>query len=182
MLNQKTKKAVRLLAQLIILISSAILPASACLAQKNIDSAKFKKEILQVLKKYGIKDTLFEIKVSSINQKGGQTALLINNYNGKVINFYSGDIYINPDPKPRIVTADDINLIKKTFGFKSKINIWYSTANQESIKYGNELNEALFKLGYNINLNSFYSISRTRDESQKRFEIDKDAIYVYPLK
>ncbi len=45
----------------------------------QIDTAKIRNEIKQVLKKNGIKNTSFELKITSTNQKGGQTAFVITN-------------------------------------------------------------------------------------------------------
>ncbi len=39
----------------------------------------FKRDFEKLLKRYGIKSTTYQINVNSINQKGGQTALIINN-------------------------------------------------------------------------------------------------------
>jgi hypothetical protein len=62
------------------------------------DSIKIRKEIEAVLKKYGFKTPIFEIKISSQNQKNGQTAFVINNYNGKVNHVVTGDNYgVNGD-------------------------------------------------------------------------------------
>ncbi|MFP5040283.1 hypothetical protein, partial [Parasediminibacterium sp. JCM 36343] len=51
------------------------------------DTASLRKEISALLKKYGISNAGFELKVNSNNQKGGQTAFVItNNYNYTVVN------------------------------------------------------------------------------------------------
>src|SRR5205085_1936295 len=50
---------------------------------KVSDTVAFKKDFEQLLKKYGIVSKGYSINVTSINQKGGQTAFVItNNYLG----------------------------------------------------------------------------------------------------
>jgi hypothetical protein len=48
-------------------------------SQNITDTSSLKKDFEKLLKKYGIKNTGYMISVNSINQKGGQTALVINN-------------------------------------------------------------------------------------------------------
>jgi len=51
------------------------------------DTASLRKEISGLLKKYGFSNAGFELKVNSNNQKGGQTAFVINNnYNYTLVN------------------------------------------------------------------------------------------------
>jgi hypothetical protein len=80
----------------ILLISNALLLLSInSFAQKKLtrlDSITLKRDLDRVLAKYGLKSKGFSINVTSINQKGGQTAYSItNNYN------YYRDLNYVPD-------------------------------------------------------------------------------------
>lgn len=56
-------------------------------ASYSQDTSGLRKEISVLLKKYGVANAGFELKVNSTNQKGGQTAFVINNnYNYTVVN------------------------------------------------------------------------------------------------
>lgn len=76
---------VKQLARLIIIISLFIVNNAQC--QNTIkDTIGFKKDFEELLIKYGIKNKGYLINVMSVNQKGGQTALIINN------NYYTDSI------------------------------------------------------------------------------------------
>lgn len=76
MYNQKIKVGVKLVLKSII-ISSFISSSFLTYAQ---DTTKLRKEISRVLKKNGLENAGYELKVISTNQKGGQTAFVINNH------------------------------------------------------------------------------------------------------
>jgi len=68
--------------QLKLLIISLLL--SPFISFSQIDTVKLSKEISDILKKYGLKNASFELSVKSTGQVGGQTAFVINNYNGNI--------------------------------------------------------------------------------------------------
>lgn len=80
MFHPTIKREVKPLLKL--LITSLIL--SPFISFSQIDTAKLGKEISDVLKKYGLKNASFELSVKSTKQTGGQTAFVINNYNGNI--------------------------------------------------------------------------------------------------
>jgi hypothetical protein len=80
MLSHIVKRVVKLQIKLLI-INSVIFCSISSSAQKITDTTGFKKDFEQLLKRYGINSKGYLINVTSINQKGGQTALVItNNY------------------------------------------------------------------------------------------------------
>lgn len=70
----KTQKKVLAISMLLLLTFSV-----TGQIQKNTDTAAFKTDFENLLKKYGINSKVYQINVTSINQNGGQTALVINN-------------------------------------------------------------------------------------------------------
>lgn len=88
------------LGSILLIISSFFFFPKSVLSQiKHTDTAAFKKEFEQLLKKYNIDSKRYSINVTSINQKGGQTALVITNN------------YINKGAKQRHVTNKDFEMI-----------------------------------------------------------------------
>ncbi len=90
MWHLKINKVAKLLARLIItssLIFSYFTSQSQSLSPK--DSINLKKDLDSILNKYGFKNNPYVINVQSKNQKGGQTAFIINN------NYY-GDSVLSP--------------------------------------------------------------------------------------
>lgn len=69
----------------LLIISIGVLFYFDCFSQKLVryDTVGFKKDFEQLLKKYRIQSKGYSVNVISINQKGGQNALVINN------NFFS---------------------------------------------------------------------------------------------
>lgn len=94
---------VKLLARSIIIISLFIVNKAQ--SQSTIkDTIGFKKDFEALLKKYGMKSNEYLIKVTSNDQNGGQTALIINNnYYGDTIdpekNFIFSVMYISGEKK-----------------------------------------------------------------------------------
>jgi hypothetical protein len=101
-----------------LLIISALI--SPIYSKSQTDTSKLKKELTALLKKYGLKDASFLLKVESLNQKGGQTAFEINNYNAKEIHVVNGPNYgINGNvSNEKQLTEEDknqlISFIEKT--------------------------------------------------------------------
>lgn len=62
-------------------------------AAQTVDTAGLRKDLQKVLNKYGLRSANFELKVSSINQSGGQTAFQISNYTANTMNVVNGDNY-----------------------------------------------------------------------------------------
>lgn len=124
MLHQIIKKVVK--PQVLLIIISLIL---SCLrAYSQVDTAKLRKEIALVLKKYGLKEPLFELKIQSTNQKGGQTALVINNYNGRDVHVINGNNYgVNGDitvtSTRHLEEPDKIELLRMVNLKKKEYNI-----------------------------------------------------------
>lgn len=80
MLHQIIRLGVKQRKKLLITIVNLFLFISISYAQKSVtDTLAFKKDFELLLKKYGIKSSGYLINVTSINQKGGQTAFVINN-------------------------------------------------------------------------------------------------------
>lgn len=83
MLLQIIKQVARLQIRLIIIINLLLLISVSSFSQKaQPDTVAFKKEFEKLLEKYGLSNKSYMINVNSNNQKGGQTAFIINN------NFY----------------------------------------------------------------------------------------------
>ena len=83
MWNPEIKVAAKLLLKSLIISSFLTTP----FVSYSQDTANLRKEISVLLKKYGLSNAGFELKVNSNNQKGGQTAFVINNnYNYTVLN------------------------------------------------------------------------------------------------
>lgn len=136
MSNLKIKKAVKLL--VLLLITSHF-----SFSQKKIDTAKIRKEVADVLKRNGVKTPFFELKVASENQKGGQTAFVINN-NYKV----SGDlnVYANVFRQPEKQDVEDI--IHSLKNKNRKIKLIHLTPDYESKFYCSQLKTILINNGY----------------------------------
>ncbi len=157
MSNQKTKKAVKLL---VLLLTTSLL-FSALPSYSQVDTSKIRKEISEVLKRNGIKSPSFELKVTSNNQKGGQTAYVINNYNGKNVHVVQGNNYgVNGDlnvnaekelqeqnKKPLIDFIEKLKRDNKTN--TNCITVW-STPNTNSSKMMPQIIEFLKSKGYNV--------------------------------
>lgn len=122
MSNLSIRKAVKPLA-LLLIISAIFCPIYSI---SQTDTSKLKKEIAVLLKKYGLKNASFLLKVESLNQKGGQTAFEINNYNGKEIHVVNGPNYgvngnISLGVPPRIVTKQDFTQLFSLFPNKQTL-------------------------------------------------------------
>lgn len=140
MSNLKIKKAVKLLVLLLIINLLLLLSFSS---YSQTDTAKLRKELYALLKKYGLKDASFLLKVESLNQKGGQTAFEINN-NYKI----SGDlnVYANVFRQPE---KKDVEAIIYLLQNKNrKIILLYLTPDYESKFYCTQLQTILINNGY----------------------------------
>jgi len=104
MLNQLINRVGKLQKKLLIIINFLALTFITAAQNTSTDTAAFKKDFEDLLRKYGIKSKGYQINVTSINQKGGQTALIINN------NYFS-----------------DTLTAKNNFGF------WIDTINNQKI-------------------------------------------------
>lgn len=87
MLNQLTSQEGKLQKKLLIIISFFLFFSHKSGQAQTTDTVAFKKDFELLLKKYDINSKGYQINVTSINQKGGQTALVINNnYFGDTLN------------------------------------------------------------------------------------------------
>lgn len=98
MSHPRINKVVKLLPKLIISILFTPILSCAQNLSKN-DSLNLKKDIDSLLSKYGFKDNPYVINVQSKNQKGGQTAFIINN------NYYGDSILASNNFGYRIDTS-----------------------------------------------------------------------------
>lgn len=156
MFPQKIKKAVKPLA-LLLIISSIISPVFSF---SQGDTAKLKKEITAILKKYGYKDAIFNLKVESSNQKGGQTAFEINNYTGREIHVVNGPNYGvngNVSNEKQLTDEDKVGLISFITKLKqdsSTNTMSYSISTHSAsngAKFAFQITEYLNSLGYKYN-------------------------------
>jgi hypothetical protein len=93
MYNQLIKGVAKLLNKSLI-ISLLVIPCSLSVMGQALspkDSIRFKKDFEALLLKYHIKNKGYTINVQSMNQKGGQTAFIINNNN------YYGDSVLSSE-------------------------------------------------------------------------------------
>lgn len=137
----RTKKAARL--QVLLLIGSIIFFPLYSLAQK-VDTATLRKDISALLKRHGLKNAPFEIKIESANQKGGQTAYIINNYNGRETHIVNGSNYgvngnLSVGVPPRIISTKDLTQLFTLFpGKQTPIEFQFiglsTTSEMENLK------------------------------------------------
>lgn len=139
--------------------------SSVSSSKSNVDTAEIRKEILQVLKKHGLKDISFLINVKSLNQKGGQTAFEISNYNYKNTfnikeehtvngnNFgVNGNVYsersLTKNEKDSLLKY--VENAKKIYGIKTNCVSITITNYSNGQKIASEISEFLKAKGYNI--------------------------------
>jgi hypothetical protein len=149
MLHQTIKKVVKPQALLIIISLIFSCLQSYC----QVDTAKLRKEIALVLKKYGLKEPLFELKIQSTNQKGGQTAYVINNYNGKNIHVINGNNYgVNGDIingiKQRHLENNVVKYLLTQLPNKDEEIVFLFSGGKEGLNYANEIYNMLIAKGY----------------------------------
>jgi hypothetical protein len=163
MSNPKIKKAVKLLAQLII-ISVLFLPICTF---SQVDTAKLRKEINTILKKYGLSEAAFQLKVSSTNQKGGQTAFVINNY------------YVGGIVQRRLTSKLLSDIISKIPSLDTPIILLYS-GGKEGVNFTEEIGTALMKKGYKNIKGSNWMDPNDFDKIDYKMENGTFVIKIYP--
>lgn len=120
------------------------------------DSINFKNDLEKLLTKYGLKDVGYQINVQSNNQRGGQTAFIINN------NYFTS--------KKREVSDSLLNsIIKELPDMNFPIRIYMRNKDGESFGFCEKIKNALNKKGYNN-----VSIS-TANRQSSRFTGDPQA-------
>lgn len=151
---------------IILTITSLLLLSSFNLLAQNIskqDSAAFKKDFEQLLKKYGFKSKGYSVNITSINQKGGQTAFIINN------NYLGDTSQRHLTDKELTTILDQIKKINKEYkNFDStKIEI-YSLPLPESQRFAVEIKTKLSSLKYSVT--THYNLASVKD-LKENFEV-----------
>ena len=164
MFPQKIKRAVKLLALSIIIISLGINPACSF---SQVDTAKLRKEINGILKKYGLNDASFQLKVSSNNQKGGQTAFVINNY------------YVSGIAQRRLTSSLLNNIVSQIPSYNTTIMFYYA-GGKEGKNYTEEIGTALMKKGYSNCKSSQWMDPSDFDKIDYKLKNGIFEIWVYP--
>lgn len=125
----------------------------------QVDTTKIRKEITTVLKNNGLKNAAFDLRVTSTNQKGGQTAFQItnNNFNENRYHIIRGNnnvVGINGDVTygdfPVYPTQADLLEIMDSIPNRSDTVIFYSANSQNKfdVIYANALQDLLLNSGY----------------------------------
>lgn len=97
------------------IIVSTILLCYSMVSYSQTDSFHLRKAIELALKKYGPKDAKYELSVTANDQKGGQTAFVINNYNGRNNHINNGTINGN---------NGDINIFQSDYSIVAKQDMY----------------------------------------------------------